>query len=248
MANTLISKIAGASIKVGALATDKRNAQQGYDYISADKVLERAGDALAAAGVVIVPSIVSEVTEAVKTDKGGTRYDSIVHFGMIVTDGETQLEMPWCGRGSDYSVPDKAMYKAITSGHKYFLMKLLNVGVGNEDGEHESEPQQAPQRTQATPASKPTRNAPAAPQRPSTPATGKPAPVTDEQLEELNALGEVFYGDKWETQQVKLTEAVTKGAVSEVEKLLAQDAQKLIEGIQRKMAPVNLDNVAALPH
>lgn len=143
MASTLISKIAGASIKVGALATDKRNAQQGYDYISADKVLERAGDALAAAGVVIVPSIVSEVTEAVKTDKGGTRYDSIVHFGMVITDGETQLEMPWCGRGSDYAVPDKAMYKAITSGHKYFLTKLLNIGVGNEDGEHDDDAEAA---------------------------------------------------------------------------------------------------------
>lgn len=108
--------------------------------------------------------------------------------------------------------------------------------------------QQAPQRTQGTPASKPTRNAPTTAQRPSTPATGKPAPVTADQLEELNALGEVFYGDKWETQQVKLVEAVTKGAVSEVENLLAIDAQKLIEGIQKKMAPVNLDNVEPVAH
>jgi hypothetical protein len=144
MTGTLISKIAAASLKVGALATDKRNVQQGYDYISADKILERAGAALAGAGVVIVPSIVSENTEAIKTDKGTTRYDSIVTFAMIVTDGETQLEMPWVGRGNDYSVPDKAMYKAITSGHRYFLAKLLNIGVGNEDGEHENEPQPTP--------------------------------------------------------------------------------------------------------
>jgi hypothetical protein len=148
MTNTLISKIAKASLKVGALETDKTNTQQNYKYISADKILERGGDALCEAGVVIIPSITQETTEAVKTDKGGTRYDSIVHFLMTITDGETQLEMPWCGRGNDYSVPDKALYKAITSGHKYFLMKLLNIGVGNEDGEHESDgqPAQAPQK------------------------------------------------------------------------------------------------------
>jgi hypothetical protein len=149
--NTLISKIAQASLKVGALATDKRNVQQNYDYISADKILERAGDALAEAGVVIVPSIVSENTEAIASGNGKSRYDSVVHFGMIISDGESQLEMPWCGRGSDYAVPDKALYKAITSGHKYFLMKLLNIGVGNEDGEHENEPEPARRKTTPSP-------------------------------------------------------------------------------------------------
>ena len=40
-----------------------------------------------------------------------------------------------------------------TAGHKYFLMKLFNVGVGNEDSEHEQ-----PKATSngATPAQKPT--------------------------------------------------------------------------------------------
>lgn len=174
MANTLISKIASASIKVGALKPDKTNTQQSYDYISADKVLERAGDALAAAGVVIIPSIQSEACERVETGNGKSRFDSTVTFTMIVTDGETQLEMSWRGRGSDYSVPDKAMYKAITSGHKYFLMKLLNVGVGNEDGEHESDPQQAPQRAQAT---KSTRND--VPQQPAAQPVATDNPFTD---------------------------------------------------------------------
>ena len=50
MTATLISKLAAASIKVGALATDKRNTQQGYNYISADKILDRAGNALAGVG------------------------------------------------------------------------------------------------------------------------------------------------------------------------------------------------------
>lgn len=140
--NSLAEKIASASRAVGALATDKRNTQQNYDYISADKVLERAGNALADVGVALIPSITGEEMMVHPTANGKERFDARVTFSMILTDGETTLEFPWIGRGSDYSVPDKATYKAITSGHKYLLMKLLNIGVGNEDGEHEVEPPQ----------------------------------------------------------------------------------------------------------
>ena len=146
MTNTLIAKLAQASLAVGSLSTDKENKQQGYFYISADKILERAGDALAHVGVMIIPAITATEIQAVetRTSRGeGLRYDADVTFAMTLTDGETLLEYPWRGRGSDYAVPDKAMYKAITSGHKYFLMKLLNIGVGNEDGEHEEQPQVA---------------------------------------------------------------------------------------------------------
>lgn len=174
---TLVAKIAQASIKVGALATDKRNEQQKYDYISADKILERAGDALAEVGVVVFPSITSEETATVEyTDqynKPKTRYDCVVHFGMIVSDGETQVELPWVGRGSDYAVPDKACYKAITLGHKYFLAKLLKIGVGNEDGEHEAHDteaaQDAPDARKTTPTSKRSSDAPKNAPRPTTP-------------------------------------------------------------------------------
>lgn len=142
MPNNLATKIAAASEAVGALTTDKRNTQQNYDYISADKILDRVGGALARVGVVVIPAIVDEEMVAHSTSNGKERYDARVTFNMTVSDGETTMEFPWVGRGNDYSVPDKATYKAITSGHKYFLAKLLNVGVGNEDGEHEAEPRQ----------------------------------------------------------------------------------------------------------
>lgn len=235
MANTLIGKIAKASLKVGALETDKTNTQQNYKYISADKILERGGDALCEAGVVIIPSITQETTEAVKTDKGGTRYDSIVHFLMTITDGETQLEMPWCGRGNDYSVPDKALYKAITSGHKYFLMKLLNIGVGNEDGEHESDGQPAQAATKPATAQKQTSG-----QNATTPADTKAQRASKGQLEELNAVGLKFYEDEWDEQLPKLVEAVTKGATSDVYELQPSECAKLVAGIQRKMAGMKI--------
>lgn len=143
----LYTKIAAVSRTVGSLETDKTNQQQRYDYISADKILSVVGKAMAEAGLVIVPTIISQTVYDATSPAGKKFFDAEVGFMMIVSDGgDATIEALWVGRGSDYSVPDKAVYKAITSGHKYFLMKLFNIGVGNEDGEHDD----APPATKAT--------------------------------------------------------------------------------------------------
>lgn len=139
---TLASKIAAASKTVGGrLSADKRNTDANYDYVSSDAILAFGGQALAEHGIAIVPMLTGlEVTPTAYTNNRGearTRYDALASFIMRISDGETEQEAPWFGLGSDYTVPDKAAYKAITSGHKYFLAKLLNIGAGNEDGEHE---------------------------------------------------------------------------------------------------------------
>jgi hypothetical protein len=152
--SNLIARLAKATLDLRDWETDKRH-QQGYGYISADAVLTRAGRALGDHGVVVVPSVetqnVVEVANATKS--GGIRFDATVVFNMTVCgeDGEAMVQR-WVGMGTDFTSPEKALYKAITGWHKYFLMKLLNIGVGNEDGEHD-EPQ--PQsKAQAQPAKK----------------------------------------------------------------------------------------------
>jgi len=158
---TLAEKLANASKEVGGkLSADKTNTQDRYDYVSADKILSVCGQALANAGIVILPEITHEAMEAGQSKSGTPRHDAIVEMVFHIMDGETSIDNKWIGRGSDYTVPDKALYKAITSGHKYFLAKLLNVGAGNEDGEHEDGEK---------PAQKPT-------QKPSKPAPQPPAP------------------------------------------------------------------------
>lgn len=144
---SLAERIAWASIEVGAFIPDKRNKEQNYDYISADAVLARGGHALAVNGVSVVPSVLTaEITPTKYTTRSGnesTRHDARVVFSMWVTCGNEpadQMTIQWFGFGSDYTTPDKAFFKAVTSGHKYFLMKLLNIGAGNEDGEHENPP------------------------------------------------------------------------------------------------------------
>ena len=148
---TLAQKIVNASIEVGSLAADKRNKEQNYDYISADQILQKAGDALAKNGVVIFPAVISTDVKVTERQGKTPRIDAQVTFTMTVTDGKEKMECGWTGWGSDYATPDKAVYKAITSGHKYFEMKLLNIGIGNEDGEHEVETGQQKQSSQRLP-------------------------------------------------------------------------------------------------
>lgn len=143
MSDNIVSKLSKVVGALGSFAPDKTNTQQRYDYISADQVLSRVGVALAAEGIMIIPAISEEAVELVNPKPNQTRYDATVALEMNITDGESSMVQQWVGRGSDYGVPDKALYKAITSGHKYFLMKLFNIGVGNDDGEHEESPQSA---------------------------------------------------------------------------------------------------------
>ena len=202
MNEQLIAKITKAGVIVGGkLSADKTNNEQHYDYLSADKILSVCGQALFDQGVAVLPSIDAQETALYEYvdpyGKAKRRYDSRVSFSFIITDGSEDVRETWYGMGSDYTVPDKALYKAITSGHKYFLMKLLCIGAGNEDGEHETE------EDDRKPAQKPT-------QRPAQPAqVSKPqnatqpaqAPITTEAVPKMslemasevtNALGERY--------------------------------------------------------
>jgi hypothetical protein len=157
----LIAKLAKAAQDVGGkLSADKTNKEQNYEYLSADKILSISGQALAGQGIMIIPQLTGRHIDVLEyTDKYNNakrRYDCQVDFVFTITDGgDKEILSPWVGMGSDYMTPDKAVYKAITSGHKYFLMKLLCIGAGNEDGEHETEDEKQPAKPANKPAPKP---------------------------------------------------------------------------------------------
>lgn len=230
----LAQKIAAASNAVGALETDKHNPQGNYKYISADKILERAGNALADAGVAVVPGISHVEVNTGTTSGNKPRFDVSVYMKMIVTDGETTIEQPWLGMGSDYSVPDKAMYKAITSGHKYFLAKLLNVGVGNEDSDHEPAQEPAPVAARTNGHAKPPVQKPA-----QTPVSERHPFEEDEATlrERMVELGKDFYGDSWdEGESERLCLYVSTGSVSDTNDLKLSEVELLIKGLEKNIA------------
>jgi len=157
MTTTLAGKIAKASADLGnRLKADKKNTQGGgYMYISADKLIAEAGAVLAANGVAVFPSIIGYNVDGGESSGGKRNYIVTVNFMMAVSDGESSMDCPWMGAGVDYGAMDKALYKGITSGHKYFLAKLLNIGEGNEDGEHEAPPPQGERQAQPATNGKP---------------------------------------------------------------------------------------------
>ena len=94
--NTLIAKLAAASTAVGALMPDKTNTAQNYSYISADKILQRAGDALSNQGIVILPRIVNEsVTEISYTDGYGKAKTKKKQNTIVTTLKTRPLMMPY---------------------------------------------------------------------------------------------------------------------------------------------------------
>jgi len=191
MTDKLAHKIAKAAIDVGGkLNPDKRNKEQGYDYLSADKILSMCGQALFAQGVAVIPEVSGQDVSVYEYANGTKRrYDARIVLEFDITDGEETVKRMWYGMGSDYSVPDKALYKAITSGHKYFLMKLLCVGAGNEDGEHDADEPPAKQQRKPEPPAQP-----AAPANPN--GNGHQPAVTDLQWakEQVTPKG-ARYGD-----------------------------------------------------
>ena len=169
------------------------------------------GAALANEGIMVFPAITEEVMETVNPKPNQTRYDVLVSLEMTITDGETELVSQWLGRSSDYSVPDKALYKAITSGHKYFLMKLFNVGVGNEDGEQEVQ--------------QPAKNGNQSKQ-------DEPM-ITEKQRRHLHAVGTELYGDEWDDKRAEMSsafEAKSSNAWTE------HNTARVIEGMNGKLA------------
>lgn len=67
----------------------------------------------------------------------------------------------------------------------------------------------------------------------------QPERASKEQLKQLGDAGQQFYGAEWAEQLLKLVQAVSSGATSNVSELLPSEATKLIDGIRRKMAQAN---------
>lgn len=154
----LAQKIASALLEVGGGGPPLGwNNDKGYTYFTAAQTQRTVLQALAKRGVIVIPQIVAHDLELVTIsgDRGDrTRYDSRIDMVMTLTDGYETYTAPWVGRGSDWTAPDKGFYGAITSGHKYWLLKLLGIASDEDDIEHAPGEEGAvtgPRRTVSTP-------------------------------------------------------------------------------------------------
>lgn len=109
-----------------AIAKDRRNATQGFNFRGIDDVYNALHPLLAKHGVFSTTEVVEERSEERITAHGGTLIYRIlkVRFHFYAADGST-VESTMIGEGMDSG--DKASNKAMAVAHKYALLQLLAI-------------------------------------------------------------------------------------------------------------------------
>lgn len=136
-AKNLSAKIAAIAKEIGAIAKDGKNEQQGYAFIEYAQVAAKARELQAKHGIAIVPTIKSYESTEVRNKYGNIGYHYLIKLNFTVVnvdDQNDQIVVDWIGEATDFG--DKGINKAITSGAKYFMMRLYNI---SEKGEKEAD-------------------------------------------------------------------------------------------------------------
>ncbi len=171
----LFSKIAQVMLAVRTLSKDGVNTFDKYGYVTADSAFEYLGKAMATVNLVALPSILECEQTEVASQAGKAQTRTIVHGQITLACGDTgeTWTNDWWGEAIDRS--DKSINKAVTSMTKYHLVRLFNVGTG-EDADADSPEierptaQKSPQRTQPAQAANRTAEHRNGAQRPTQPA------------------------------------------------------------------------------
>jgi hypothetical protein len=118
----LYQKLAKVMADVGSVEKTGHNAFHKYAFIEQGVLMAKLRPLLAEAGIVILPEITS-----VQYRKEGTVAQCAMAFTLVNADNPEERIGPlaWAAEGEDKG--DKAVNKAGTSGHKYFLLKLFLV-------------------------------------------------------------------------------------------------------------------------
>ena len=123
----LIAKMARKKNKVielvGSIAKTGYNEYSGYNYVEEAEVVRVIRSALLKAGLSFNVSTSEILPPNTINTELGEFYNYTIKMIFTLVDTETGYfeSCPWLGMGSDQG--DKAVYKAYTSGVKYFLLK-----------------------------------------------------------------------------------------------------------------------------
>jgi len=133
----IAGKVARVMTTVRKLRKDGSNEYDHYKYISADSAFEIVGGAMAEVGLVALPSIVELTTEAMSSATGKSQFRTVVHGLITLADADTgdTWSGDWYGEGVDRA--DKSINKAMTAMMKYYLLRLFQIGSG-EDADADS--------------------------------------------------------------------------------------------------------------
>ena len=117
----LWGKIARITGMIGGVEKRGYNAFHKYHYTLEADLVAAVRQYLAAANIVIIPSVVGETREGDLTK---------IDVEYTVTDGNEHFSFRMPGYGADRG--DKGVYKAITGAQKYTLMKTFLIPTGDD--------------------------------------------------------------------------------------------------------------------
>lgn len=139
---SLVKKLAEVMEAVERIPKRGRNTFHNYDYATEADIVAAVRSELAKRHVMLLPEVVSCDFRELQPNKDGKPRDplTVLHMTFTFLDGESDevIAKPWIGIGQDGG--DKGVYKAMTGGEKYFLMKTFLMPTG-DDPEREDKAQ-----------------------------------------------------------------------------------------------------------
>lgn len=130
---SLVTKLAGIMGALPDVKPEGTNPHFGYKFISNTQVLGILRPRLAAAGIMVLPEVLSEEVE---TRAKSQMTKLLVKFTLV--DGETGETLSGTALGYGDDAGDKGANKAYTAAQKNFLIKLFCIG-GESDIEDDAE-------------------------------------------------------------------------------------------------------------
>lgn len=141
MAKTLLQKILELQTIMGEYAWEKDgiNRHQSYKYVTEKQYKQNFKKALKKVGLIWKMETISKEYIPDVTDK---QHMVLCDFKGQLIDPETGEREEYLFSGSGADSGDKALYKAVTGGHKYFLASNFNV---SEDNDPEDDTEEVPE-------------------------------------------------------------------------------------------------------
>jgi hypothetical protein len=131
-AGNLAAKLADAMTSIGEIPKNGHNDYHGYDYPLESDVMDALRSELAERGVAIFPSVEGRSVNRVGNEEDGYTLHTRVQLAITLVDSESgeQRTMHWEGEAMDGQ--DKGLYKAYTSGMKYWALKTFLMSAGDD--------------------------------------------------------------------------------------------------------------------
>lgn len=130
---TLASKLAEVMAAVGRIPKRGYNDHFKYKFATESDVADRIRRELAERNVILIPAVTECVRhEMGKTSSGAVKALTELKMTFTFRDGDSgeSITTPWLGSGID--TEDKGVPKAMTSGEKYFLLKMFLIPTGDD--------------------------------------------------------------------------------------------------------------------